>query len=459
MKVKGLLAIAIYGLIISIVINPAYGALLQTYSDPLPGLGHNFGGSGQIDGTNVLLGAARGGSAGIMGAGIAYLFNTAGTLLQTYNNPTPQVLFGVGDNYGGAVSIDGTLLVIGAKDDRPTGDNLDRIGSAYLYDTSGTLLLTRSNPANDLGGRFGSSVSIDGSNFVVGAPGNTVPGVINNLPLNVGAAGQAYLYNTAGTLLQTYTNPTPDFLDNFGASVAISGDLVLIGSPSPFPPKNPGKAYLYNTAGTLLQTYNSPAGIIGDAFGGSVDLQGTNVLIGARGVDTGALNAGSAYLFNTAGTLLQTYNNPTPEQDDSFGVVGIDGTNVFVGAPGDNTGGDNAGSAYLFNTSGPALLQTFNNPTPEVFDQYGSTVSCSGNFNVIGAPGDNTGADGSGSAYLYDKIPGDPMPPDNGTPIGGELIPLDTTMVLIAGTQTTAAWMIPVLVSAIGIGLVIARKF
>jgi len=43
--------------------------------------------------------------------------------------------------------------------------------------------------------------------------------------------------------------------------------------------------------------------------------------------------------------------------------------------------------------------------------------------------------------------------------VGGELIPLDTTMVLLAGTQTIAAWMIPVIVSAIGIGIVIARKF
>ncbi len=43
--------------------------------------------------------------------------------------------------------------------------------------------------------------------------------------------------------------------------------------------------------------------------------------------------------------------------------------------------------------------------------------------------------------------------------VGGEIIPLDSTMVLIAGTQMTAAWMIPVIVSAIGIGIVIARKF
>ncbi len=48
------------------------------------------------------------------------------------------------------------------------------------------------------------------------------------------------------------------------------------------------------------------------------------------------------------------------------------------------------------------------------------------------------------------------MPP---SAVGGELIPLETTMVLVAGAQYNAAWMIPVLVSAIGIGIVIARKF
>jgi len=43
--------------------------------------------------------------------------------------------------------------------------------------------------------------------------------------------------------------------------------------------------------------------------------------------------------------------------------------------------------------------------------------------------------------------------------VGGELIPIDTTSLLLAGTYSTAAWMIPVIVSVIGIGIVIARKF
>ena len=44
-------------------------------------------------------------------------------------------------------------------------------------------------------------------------------------------------------------------------------------------------------------------------------------------------------------------------------------------------------------------------------------------------------------------------------PVGGEFIGIETTSVLAAGAQYTAAWMIPAIVSAIGFGIVIARKF
>jgi len=52
----------------------------------------------------------------------------------------------------------------------------------------------------------------------------------------------------------------------------------------------------------------------------------------------------------------------------------------------------------------------------------------------------------------------DTPPPPPPPMIGGELLPIDTTAVLLGGTQTTASWMIPVLVAGIGIGIVIARK-
>jgi len=43
--------------------------------------------------------------------------------------------------------------------------------------------------------------------------------------------------------------------------------------------------------------------------------------------------------------------------------------------------------------------------------------------------------------------------------VGGEFIGVDSTALLVTGAQMNAAWMIPVIVSAIGIGIVIARKF
>jgi len=43
--------------------------------------------------------------------------------------------------------------------------------------------------------------------------------------------------------------------------------------------------------------------------------------------------------------------------------------------------------------------------------------------------------------------------------VAGSLTPIDTTMVLVAGTQSIASWMIPVIVAGIGIGIVVARKF
>ena len=48
---------------------------------------------------------------------------------------------------------------------------------------------------------------------------------------------------------------------------------------------------------------------------------------------------------------------------------------------------------------------------------------------------------------------------DGSQPVGGEIIPLDTSMILLAGTQMTAAWLIPAIVSVVGISLVLARKF
>jgi hypothetical protein len=59
----------------------------------------------------------------------------------------------------------------------------------------------------------------------------------------------------------------------------------------------------------------------------------------------------------------------------------------------------------------------------------------------------------------WTEVMGSTPPGGNGIAVGGEFIGIDTTAVLVAGAQNTAAWMIPVLVAAAGLGIVIARKF
>jgi len=91
------------------------------------------------------------------------------------------------------------------------------------------------------------------------------------------------------------------------------------------------------------------------------------------------------------------------------------------------------------------------------------TIVNNGNFNVFGTLINNGAFINNGVVLNCGITSGSVLPipgsVSNQCAVGGELIPLDSTMVLAAGAQYTAAWMIPVLVSAIGIGIVIARKF
>ena len=159
--------------------------------------------------------------------------------------------------------------------------------------------------------------------------------------------------------------------------------------------------------GDLLRTFLNPTPADGDLFGHTIAVVGSNVLVGATRDDTGAPNAGAAYLFDgQTGALLQTFLSPTPAQSDYFGgSVAAVGSNVLVGADGDDTGANNTGAAYLFDGATGALLLTFLNPTPAEYDSFGSSVAAMGINVLVACPGDDTGADNSGAVYLFEGIP------------------------------------------------------
>lgn len=192
------------------------GALLLTFTNPTPSNEGGFGAAiAAVAAGRVLIGAPDTGAAQ---SGVAYLFSTNGTLLNTIANPnpTPQGWFGQ------SVAVVGSdRLLISAINYGGTG------GAAYLFDTNGTLISTFNNPnpaASGSGYYFGGPVAAVGSSRVLigafqdgtGAPQNGVP---------------AYLFSTNGTLLNTITNPAPGSLDFFANSLAAVGsDRIIIGA-------------------------------------------------------------------------------------------------------------------------------------------------------------------------------------------------------------------------------------
>ncbi|MEX2093068.1 MAG: hypothetical protein WD971_10350, partial [Pirellulales bacterium] len=259
--------------------------------------------------------------------------------------------------------------------------------------------LNPSPNANDL---FGQSVSLSGGIALVGASLDGTTG---------SGSGRAYVFDAAtGALLRTLENPIPGPLANdfFGVSVSLSGTQALIGAHNDDTSgTNAGAAYLFDiTTGTLSRTFPNPgpAPITFDTFGLAVAVSDNRALISAPGDDTGASGSGAVYLFDTTtGALLRTFTNPTPAASDSFGfTVALSGTKALIGATGDDTGAMNSGAAYLFDTITGALLHTFTNPTPALNDMFGTSIALSATRALIGASQDDTAGFNEGAAYLYD---------------------------------------------------------
>jgi len=326
---------------------------------------------------------------------------SSGSLQATLNNPTPAY----SDHFGFSVAISGDYAIVGARDDDTGADDA---GSAYIYVRSGTtwsLQSTLNNPTPAIEDYFGYSVAISGDYAIVGAYWDDT---------TAENAGSAYIYVRSGTtwsLQATLNNPTPADSDHFGITVAISGDYAIVGAVyDDTGADDAGSAYIYVRSGTtwsLQATLNNPTPAAEDRFGNSVSISGDYAIVGADADDTGAENAGSAYIYVRSGTtwsLQATLNNPTPANSDWFGFsVAISGDYAIVGAFLDDTGADDAGSAYIYVRSGTtwSLQATLNNPTPAGTDYFGYSVTISSDYAIVGALQDDKGATDAGSAYIY----------------------------------------------------------
>jgi len=196
--------------------------------------------------------------------------------------------------------------------------------------------------------------------------------------------------------------PDAEVGDNFGYSASISGDYVIIGAYNKS--SATGAAYIFHRTGT--NTWDTGTKIIaydaaaGDYFGTSVSISGDYAIVGA---DIKNYLAGAAYIFHRTGTnTWDAGTKITCPSGGQFGYsVSIDGDYVIVGANHDDSGGFNAGAAYIFHRTGTNTWDTGTKimaSDATAGDLFGTSVSISGDYAIVGAHFQNVL---TGAAYIY----------------------------------------------------------
>ncbi len=379
---------------------------------PVPVAGDNLGRSVGVSGSLMVVGVP-GDDTGASAAGSVYVYDlSSATPTMPWvmlHNPSPAG----GDLFGQSAAISGTRVVVGAKTDE---SGMRDVGKVYVYDLASEAptvpVVVLNNPTPAQYDFFGDAVAISGRWVVVGAHEDDT-GASNT--------GCAYLYDLASETpalpVQTLTNPTLQVLDKFGIAVAISGTRVVVGAPwEDTGAGAAGSAYVYDlsngTPAMLVATLHNPSPQSGDCFGQAVAVSGTHVVVGAWLDETGASNAGSAYVYELSDgspTLVATLNNPSPAADDLFGLpVAISGWHVVVGAIRDDTGASNTGSVYIYDLASatPSTpVATLNNPDPALDDGFGSSVAIDAMTVAIGTPDDDSLLAGQGSVHVFGQAP------------------------------------------------------
>lgn len=316
-----------------------------------------------------------------------------------------------GDAFGNSVSISGDYALVGAPyHDESNEDE----GAAYIFKRSGNIWtqeaqLTASD--GDTDDNFGKSVSLSGDYALVGAYLDNIGSKIDQ--------GSVYIFKRSGstwTQEAKLTASDGDSTDYFGTSVSLSGDYALIGASEDLVGgnNNQGSAYIFKRSGstwTQEAKLTASDGVSYDKFGFSVSISaaGDYAIIGAYLDDIGAnTNQGSAYIFKRSGiSWLQEAKLSASDgtANDNFGVsVSISGIYSLVGADGDDIGSNtDQGSAYIYIRTGStwSQLPKLTASDGSANDNFGNSVSISGDYALVGANADDIGAyTNQGSAYL-----------------------------------------------------------
>lgn len=250
---------------------------------------------------------------------------------------------------------------------------------------------------------LGAAVAVDGEWCAVGVPGDDEAGV------NAGAV-EVFLTQTwsrAGVLYPSLAVAG----DQWGDAIALSGDTLLLGSRrSSAGPPNSGRVVVFRREGNSWIQANSmlPSDLVADGqFGASIAADGATAIIGAPGAVNSGIPSGAAYIASQTGATWSVVKRFSPTVGEAQGRYGssvtISGGWAAIGAPGDDQGGADSGAVYLLRRIGTQWFAagTVVSPSPQPGDRFGVSVSLSGSTLAVGAyRRDETELD-SGAVFIY----------------------------------------------------------
>lgn len=252
------------------------------------------------------------------------------------------------------------------------------------------------------GSQFGHSVAISDSWLVVGAPED-------------GIGGSVYVFEPDGsggwTQHDKLKSPTEAPNQDFGHSVAVSANRIVVGAPDQFLGDGAGSAFVFELVGSVWeeQVLAVDDAAVGDEFGYSVDIDGDRAVVGARSDDDGGPQTGSAYVFDYDGTTWQDtkLNDDDAGFGDRFGyAVGVSSDRVVVGSAHDDVAGvPDQGSISVFDLQAGDWVQSPKQfGVAEAAHWFGTSVDIEGDRIAVGSAGN--AASYSGASYVLDLVGG-----------------------------------------------------
>ncbi len=315
------------------------------------------------------------------------------------------------DHFGYSVCIDSNYAIVGAYK-KDVGSNSQQ-GEAYIFYRSGnswseqtTLTASDGNTNN----YFGHSVAISGDYAIVGAYGKDVGSYTSQ--------GGAYIYYRSGTSWSEQaiiTSSDGNDYDYFGSSVAIDGAYAIVGAYNKQVGGNSmqGKIYIFHRNGT---SWSEQAGLTAsdgttyDLFGKSVAIDGKYAIAGAEIKTVGSNSSqGKAYIFYRNGGIWSEQTDLTASDGDAgdyFGSsVSISSNYAIIGASLKDVGSNTEqGTAYIFYRSGTSWSEQteLTSSDGDASNRFGRSVSIDGNYAMVGAFYKKVGNNShQGKAYIY----------------------------------------------------------